>query len=169
LAIEGILIILNKLKAGKVIQDYAIAGGYASMYYEVPMASYDLDVLVLLSSEEDYHKLYEYFRKAGAKIENVYIYIDDMPVQFLPNFISPLYNSAVEDALLIDFNGIQSKFVSAEYLILLFLTAFRDKDKIRIRYLLDKVDKDLLLSLIERFNNGDNKLLKKYKELLERA
>ena len=166
MGLKEVLVSLNELKAIGIIQDYAIGGGYAVMFYDIPMATYDLDVLVILPTEDDYRRLYGHFRAKGAKIENVYIFIEDMPVQFFPSYISPLFNSAVEEATIVEFEDIHSRFVSVEYLVLLFLTSFRLKDKIRIQSLLGKAKKDLLLSLIQRFDNDENILYERYKEVL---
>jgi hypothetical protein len=161
-----VLVSLNGLKEAGIIQDYAIGGGYAVTFYDIPILTYDLDVLVILPTENDYHRLYEHFRTKGAKIENVYIFIEDMPVQFLPNYISPLFHSAIEEANIVEFEDIRSRLVSAEYLVLLLLTSFRPKDKIRIQSLLNKVNRDLLLSLIERFDDEQKSLYKRYNEVL---
>jgi hypothetical protein len=96
----------------------------------------------------------------------MYIFIEDMPVQFLPNYISPLFHSAIEEANIVEFEDIRSRLVSAEYLVLLLLTSFRPKDKIRIQSLLNKVNRDLLLSLIERFDDEQKSLYKRYNEVL---
>ena len=156
----------RNIKTTGIIQDYAIGGAYAAAFYDIPMTTYDLDVLVKLRTENDYHKLYEFFRTRGAKIENVYIFISEMPVQFLPNYISPLFNSAIEESNVVDFEGVLCKIVSIEYLVLLLLTAFRRKDRIRIEGLLDKVNKDLLSNLITRFGDGENTLYERYQSIL---
>jgi len=166
LGLRDVFIALNNLVESNIIDDYAIGGGYAVMYYDIPIATYDLDVLVVLSGEDDFHRLYEYFRQEGAKIEDVYIYIEDMPVQFLPNYISPLFNAAIEEASKVEFEGVRSKFVSIEYLIALLLTAFRPKDRIRIQSLLDRADRTTLKDIIERFGNDQYKLLERYKGIL---
>ena len=166
MGLKDVLVNLNGLKSAGIIQDYAICGGYACTFYDVPMTTYDLDVLVVLLTEKDYHRLYEHFRTMGARIENIYIFIEDMPVQFLPNYISPLHHEAIMEANVIEFEGVSSKFVSIEYLIVLLLTAYRWKDKIRIQNLLDKANKDLLLSIIQRFDNDERILYKRYKEIL---
>jgi len=166
LGLKEVLTTLNKLKQKDIIKDYAIGGGYAVMYYDIPISTYDLDVLAILPSEDDFHRLYEYFRREGAKIEDVYIFINDMPVQFLPNYISPLFNSAIEEANEIDFEGVRSKIVNLEYLIALLLTAFRPKDIIRIRGLLDKADIIVLTKIIKRFDDDKGKLFKRYKKIL---
>lgn len=166
MGLGNILECLNELKATSIIRDYAIGGGYAVMYYDLPINTYDLDILVLLSGEDDYHRLYEHFRAKGNKIENVYIFIDDMPVQFLPNYISPLFNQAIMEADLIAFEDIQAKVVKLEYLIVLLLTAFRPKDRIRIQSLQDKADQKLLLDIIRRFDDGQKSLYERYQKVL---
>lgn len=166
LGLREVLVTLNNLIESGVIKDYAIGGGYAVMFYDIPLSTYDLDVLVALSSEEDYHRLYQHFREKSCKIEDVYIYIHGMPVQFLPNYISPLFNTAIEEASEVEFGGIRSKFVNIEYLIVLLLTSFRLKDRIRIQSLLGKADSTRLLSIIQRFDNDQRQLYKRYNKIL---
>jgi hypothetical protein len=166
MGIREILINLNTLKTAGTIQDYAIAGGYACMFYDVQRSTYDLDVLVVLPSEDDFHRLYQHFQNAGNKIENVYIFIGDMPVQFFPNYIGPLYNAAITEAKTVEFENVDCKFVSVEYLIALLLTAFREKDRIRISSLLGKADKVLLADIVKRYDDGKSQLSKRYKEIL---
>ena len=89
-----------------------------------------------------------------------------MPVQFLPNYISPLFNQAIIEADLIAFEDIHAKVVKLEYLIVLLLTAFRQKDRIRIQGLLDKTDKVLLLDIIRRFDDEQQSLYKRYEKVL---
>lgn len=167
IGIKDVIITLNNLTREGVIQGYAIGGGYAAMYYDVPTTTYDVDVLVVLPSEPDFHKLYQYFRDKGAKIEDVYIFINDMPVQFLPNYISPLFHNAIEEAIEVEFDDIRGKFVSIEYLIALLLLSYRPKDKIRIQSLLDKADKSILAGIIQRFDDDQGKLFERYKRILE--
>ncbi len=169
MGIRETLLTLNSLKTSGTIQDYAIAGGYACMFYDVQMSTYDLDVLVVLPSEDDFHRLYQHFKQAGNKIENFYIFIGDMPVQFFPNYIGPLYNAAIAKAKTVQFESINCKFVNVEYLIALLLTAYREKDKIRISSLLVKADKLLLADVVKRFDDGKNQLFKRYKEVLART
>ncbi len=89
-----------------------------------------------------------------------------MPVQFLPNYISPLFNSAIEEADKIEFDDISSKVVSVEYLVALLLTSFRSKDRIRIQSLISKADGALLLEVIKRFDNEERQLYERYKKVL---
>lgn len=160
--LKQILIELNDLTQKGIIQDYAIGGGYAVMFYDIPQVTYDLDVLVLLQDEKDFSNIYEHYRKKGAKIENVYIFIKDMPVQFFPSYISPLYDNAIKEARPIKLENVKTRLVSAEHLVALLLTSFRKKDILRIENLLDKIDENVLLELIERFEDEKNPLLEKY-------
>lgn len=160
---------LNEIKAEGVIQDYAIGGGYAFGFHDVPEMTYDLDVLVMLPSMEEYHNLYDYFRAKKAKIDNVYIHIGGMPLQFLPNLISPLFHDAVEGAVEQDFGGILGRFVSLEHLILMLLTSFRPKDRIRLGRLIPKADTQRLLHLMARFDDEHQTLHQRYQELLART
>jgi hypothetical protein len=165
MAIKDLLIELNNLKTSGVVEDYAIGGGYAAMLYHDGLVSYDVDVFVIVLKDEDYHGIYKYYRDQGVKIESVYIYIGDMPVQFLPN-ISELHNEAVKKAVLIEKDGIQGRFISIEYLIVMFLTVWRDKDRIRIRTLLKTANRELLDNLVQRFSVGEHELQTRYREIL---
>ena len=163
MGLKEVLTDLNGLISNGIIEDYAICGGYACTFYKVSMPTYDLDVLIILASDDDFHRLYEHYRKINAKIENIYIYIEGMPVQFLPN-ISSLHHEAIQKAPIIQFEGVASKFVSVEYLIALLLTAYRPKDRIRVESLLKQADKKILEDILWRF--GDGQLYKRYTEIL---
>jgi hypothetical protein len=169
MGLREVIISLNRLKAEGIIQDYAIGGGYAVTFYDIPMPTYDLDVLAILPTEDDYHALYEYYRNKGAKIENVYIFIEEMPVHFLPNYISPLFDNAIRESNVVDLEGVDCKFVRIEHLVLLLLTSFRPKDKIRLESLLKRVNKGLLKRLIKRFDDEKNTLYERYQDLLART
>ena len=158
----------NQLKERGVIEDYAIGGGQAIIYHSVPLSTYDLDLFVILRNDADYHAIYQYFREKGNKIEDEYIYIDDMAVQILPN-ISPLFNETVEQAHKVIIEGIPSKVARVEYLIVIALGAFRPKDKYHILQIKDKANKDLLDKILDRFDDTDGKLRKRYKSILARA
>ena len=166
MSFQGVLVTLNDLKKKRVIKDYAIAGGYATSYYLEPAYTYDLDILVLLGSDEDYHSLYEYFRGQGNKVEGIYIHIDDMPVQFFPSFIGKLFDSAIRDARRIKVKGINTKVVTVEYLIALLLKAFRPKDKVRIVELLNKADKSLLNDVLVGCDDEKGLLQTRFKKIL---
>ncbi len=162
----GALETLNGLKRKGIIRDYAIGGGYAVNYYLEPSYTYDLDILVLLGSDADYRALYKYFRERGNRIENVCIIIEDMPVQFLPSYISPLFSDAITKARRITVRGIPSKVIRVEHLIALLLVSFRPKDRIRILELLELANKRLLDGILKRFEDEKASLRQKLRRIL---
>jgi len=164
--LPSVLTELNTLVRIGIIGDYAIGDGYAVMYHGIPYSTFDLDVLVVLGSDEDFHKLYSYYRQKGNKIKDVYIYIADMAVQFLPNYISPLFNDAIKEAQRIRVGGVPSKVVRVEYLIVLLLTAFRPKDKIHIIELAKSADMSMLDEILRRFDDGQQLLSKRLEGVL---
>lgn len=162
------LIAFNQLKERGVIEDYAIGGGYAAIYHQIPYSTYDLDIFVIISGESGLdilHSVYKYFRENGYRIEGEHIKVGDTAVQILPN-ISPLSNNAVKEACKAKVDGIPAKVIGIEHLIALSLVAFRWKDKIRIINLLEKADKNLLKKVLDRFGNEENQLHQRYKEVL---
>lgn len=158
---------LSQLKREGLIRDYAIGGGYAVNYYLEPILTYDLDIFVLMTTDEEYSALYQYFRSSKYKIESVYIVIEGMPVQFLPSFISPLIDEAISRAKRIRVKGVPSKVLTVEYLIATLLMAFRPKDKMVIPHLLEQADKGLLDEILERFSDEKAPLDKRLGRILE--
>ncbi|HUT68511.1 MAG TPA: hypothetical protein VMW86_08190 [Dehalococcoidales bacterium] len=165
MSFQSVIATINELKKEKIIADYAIYGGYAITYYLEPAYTYDLDIIILVNSNDDFHELYKYFRKKGNKIENVYIFIDDMPVQFFPGYGGDIFEEAVRHAHKIKIKDLPSKVVNVEYLIAMLLKSYRPKDKIRIAELLPKANVDTLKEIIKRHDNENDRLQIKYKEL----
>jgi hypothetical protein len=158
---------LNRLKREGLIRDYAIGGGYAVNYYLEPILTYDLDIYVLMDEDDEFYDLYDYFKKARYKIENVYIIIGNMPVQFLPSFIHPIIDEAVRKAKRIRFKGISTKVLTVEYLIATLLRAFRPKDKMIIPSLLELADEIKLESIVRRFSDEKTPLDQRLRKILE--
>jgi hypothetical protein len=168
-AFKSVLKRLNALKKSGLIQDYAIGGGYAVIFHDVPYATYDLDIFVTITSGTPFTRLsplYDHFRSKGANFKNEHILIDDIPVQFLTNDISPLVDDAIRTALTVDVEGVLTRVIRVEHLILLLLTAFRLKDRMRVKSLLGKADEALLKGLMEKFDDEKNTLRERYVKVL---
>ncbi|MCJ7514926.1 MAG: hypothetical protein MUO89_03005 [Dehalococcoidia bacterium] len=162
------LTLLNGLKDAKIVEDYAIGGGHAITHYEVEFSSIDLDIFAIVISEDSLRILqpiYGYFTERGYKAKREHIYIGDVPIHILPN-VSPLHNSAVEGASKVEVEGIPTKVIGVEHLIMLSLTSFRTTDKWRIRQLLSRANSGLLNGLLDRFDDEGNKLRTRYREVL---
>ena len=158
---------LNHMKKNGVIGDYAIGGGYAVNYYLEPILTYDLDIYVLMNDEIEFHELYEYSRRMAYKIESIYIFIEGIPVQFLPSYIHPLIDDAVKKAKKIRVRNVPSKVLTVEHLIATLLMAFRAKDKMVIPSLMEMADKRKLRSVVERFSDEKTPLYQRFRKILE--
>jgi hypothetical protein len=159
--------VINALRRSGLIKDYAIGGGYALNYYLEPILTFDLDVFILIDEEEDYSALYDYFRSKRYKIENVYIVIGDLPVQFLPSYISPLVEEAIRKARRTRIRGTDTKILRLEFLIATLLMAFRPKDRMVIPQLLEQAEMKFLNNIIKRFTDEKTPLDKRLARILE--
>jgi len=77
--------ILNDLKKKGIIDEYAIGGGMAAVFYIEPILTYDLDVFILTGAEADMQPLaalYHYLKKKGYQPRQEQVIIEGMPVQF---------------------------------------------------------------------------------------
>jgi len=158
---------INTLKKEGFIKDYAIGGGYALNYYLEPILTYDLDIFILLDTEKEFSDLYAYFRSKRYKLENVYIVINGLRVQFLPSYISHLFEEAIKRAKRIKIKGVPAKIISIEYLIATLLMAFRPKDRIVIPQLLEQANVKLLNDVLQRFSDEKTPLDKRLRRILE--
>jgi len=93
--------------------------------------------------------------------------IDDLPVQFLPSYISPLIAEAIKKAKRIRIKGTYTKIFKVEYLIATLLLAFRPKDKMVIPQLLEQADMKLLNNIMKRFSHEKTPLDKRLRKILE--
>ncbi len=127
----------------------------------------DLDVFVILGKESVNEKIlinlspvYEYLKGKGYVWEGHWLIIEGIPVDIFP--ADELEREAVENAQEVDYEGVKAKIISPEYLIVLFLRAGREKDKIKIQMLLEQAEIDLkkLNDILNRYD-----LAKKFKEL----
>jgi len=168
--VKGILEVLkeiNNLKKRRTLKDYAIAGGIAKNYYLEPQFTYDLDIFILIDTMDNFHNIYNYFRRKKHKIENVFIIIQDIPVQFFPSFIHPLIEEAIKNAKLIKVSKVRTKILTAEYLIATLLMSFRQKDKYAIMELLSFADMNLLKRILKKFSNKDYPIYERFKATIK--
>ena len=169
--ISEALIALNQLKEKGIIEDYAIGGGHAVIYHQVPYSTYDLDIFAIVSNTDNILTLtpiYDFFRERGNKVQGEHIYVGEMAIQILPN-ISPLSNEAVREAEETEVAEIYTKVIGVEHLIALSLIPFRQTDKYRISMLIKTADRKLLDNIIGRFGNEENHLRTRLKSILGNA
>src|SRR5215470_1464229 len=117
---------LNAMKAGGVIEEYAIAGAMALAFWSEPVATYDLDVLVFLPPAPGagplavLDGLYQWTEEHGYAAHKEHVIIEGVPTRFLP---SPdgLGDEAIETAKTLDYQGVPTRVVMPEYLVALYL------------------------------------------------
>jgi hypothetical protein len=127
--------VLNRMVRDGVIAAYAIGGAVAAIYYVEPFDTADLDIFVQFkqaSSDLDIlTPIYEYLLARGYKAQGEFIYIEGLPVQFLPVY-NPLTEEAVARAQAITYARIRTRVMRAEHLVAIMLSTGRPKDYLRI-------------------------------------
>lgn len=138
--------VVNGLKDKGLINDYAIGGGIAALFYIEPFLTYDLDVFIISVERTDEKNLivlspiFDYLKSKGYSWKGEHIIIEGVPVKFIP--ADELEKEAVENAKVIEYEGIKAKVITPEYLTVILLRAGRKKDIEKIEKLLEQTDVD---------------------------
>ncbi len=149
---------LNGLKRRKVIRDYVVIGAVAATTYMEPVFTEDIDVIVLVDTDEEYRSTFLAISRHAEAQDGMHQVLGGVPVQLFPSTTMPLYRDTLEGARQVRVDNLRVKFASAEHLILLYLLAFRERDHLRIRSLLRNIDEGQLRYLLERFDDGEGTL-----------
>jgi hypothetical protein len=155
---ENALRAINELKGAGVIDDYAVAGAMALVFWIEPIMTFDLDVLVMLPHSTgpliSLDPIYRWATDHGYVEEHEHVVIDGVPVQFLPSF-GALADEAIQTAVDRKYHGVDLRVVRPEYLIALFLvpSARTMKRRERAAALRDSssIDRDRLDDVMTRF------------------
>jgi hypothetical protein len=110
---------LEDLKRATIIEDYAIAGAMALVFWAEPIPTYDLDVLVLLPEQDtpivSLGAIYQWASAQGHSVHAEHVVVAGVPVQFLPSH-NKLTDEAIETAATLDYQGVAVRVVRPEYL-----------------------------------------------------
>jgi len=148
-----------------VIEQYAIGGAVAAIFYIEPINTNDLDIFFRFKEPsaglDILAPLYEYLSDLGYKGQGDSIDIEGWPVQFLPIF-NPLLEEAVEQAREVTFHRTKTRVMQAEHLVAIMLQTGRLKDHARIAQFIEHnaVDQERLDSILIRHG-----LVKKWETL----
>ena len=156
---------MNGFRRRGVIKDYAVIGAVAATAYMEPMFTEDVDVIVLVDTDEDYLAVFQAIASESEGQDGMHQILGGVPVQLFPSNTMPLYRDTVEQARQVHVGNLKIKIAAPEHLILLYLLAFRDKDHVRVRYLLRDADEERLDALLERFDDAENTLASRLKDL----
>jgi hypothetical protein len=132
--------VLNRMVKDGVIQEYAIGGAIAAIYYLEPFDTADLDVFVQVNATDSdltiLAPIYEYLIKRGYKAKGEFIHLEEIPVQFLPVY-NPLTEEALKKAHTIKYARVTTRIMRAEHLLAIMLDTGRPKDYLRISMFLE--------------------------------
>jgi len=155
---ERVLQVINGMEAAGVIDNYAIGGGIAAIYYIEPYDTDDLDIFVPVSAVAignagliSLEPIYSHLTQMGYEASREGVLIEDWLVQFIPTF-HPIQVEALQNTVHVKYGETETKIFSAEYLAAELLRSGRLKDQARVLALLGtgKLDKDLFHDIIRR-------------------
>lgn len=148
--------VLNELQENGLIEDYAIGGGIATIFYTEPLFTYDLDIFIIVKQKPtskiiSFTSIYTYLEDKGCAWKGEHIVVGEMPVQFIPA-AEGLERESVESAKKTTYEGVKIKVLTAEHLIAMALKAGRRKDFEKIGRLIEqvKINKSILIKILKK-------------------
>lgn len=136
---KATLAVLNELERVGILGRYAIGGAMGAMFYVEPLATFDLDVFVVLPARGELltlAPLCEALRRRGYEPQGEHVLVQGVPVQFLPAY-NPLLEEALEQARVVEVLGVPTRVLQLEHLIAVALQTGRPQDRERVRLLVD--------------------------------
>ena len=145
----------NELVAAGLIENYALGGALAAIYYVEPFTTYDADIIFIASDKTlnaGIPAIYSHLQSKGWRVAREHLLVRDFPVQFLA--ASGLTEEAVREAKPIEYEGIPAKVFRPEHIIAIAASVGRHKDLARIEQLMSyaKIDKAMLDDILRRHN-----------------
>jgi len=144
----------NELVAAGLIQDYALGGALATIYYVEPFTTYDADIIFIAAEKgitAGIPAIYSHLQKRGWRVEREHLLVRGFPVQFLA--AAGLTEEAVRKARVIEYEGVPAKVFGPEYIVAIAASVGRHKDLVRIEQLLEQaeIDRTLLEDILHRY------------------
>lgn len=138
---ESVIRTLDELVKSKIIEDFAIGGATALIYFSTPTLTEDIDVFVYMkehSSLVDLRSIYNFLvEHKGATVEGEYVFINGFPVQFLVPY-DELSGEAFKRAVAVEYGGLPVKIFALEYLMAIMIQLNKPKYRERLRLLIDE-------------------------------
>jgi hypothetical protein len=152
LPLADVLRAANRLVAAKLIEDWALGGALAAIYYVEPFTTYGADIFIPADKglTAGIPAIYEHLQAQGWQVEREHLLLRGFPVQFLA--AHGLTEEAVRDAEQIKFEGVPAKVFRAEHIVAIAASVGRAKDKARIEQMLQQagLDKTQLEKILQR-------------------
>lgn len=128
---------VNELIDAGLLRSAAIGGAMAILFYDEPIATYDLNIICDVASSGlliDIRPIYRYLEAKGHRTEAEAVVIDGVPVQFIPAY-NALVEEALENAEPFDFQGVPTRVLTPDYLLAIAVQTNRPKDRQRVAML----------------------------------
>jgi len=136
--VEATIRVLNEVVEAGILEAYAIGGAMAAVFYVEPIATFDLDVFVLLPPAErerlvvTLERQYRWLSDRGYRVAGEHVMIENIPVQFLPAY-NPLVTEAVVDSVEKPLGSATARVCRPEHLMAILLQTGRAKDRARLQ------------------------------------
>lgn len=143
LPLAEVLRAANGLVAEGLVEDWALGGALATIYYVEPFTTYDADIFFIPKDKgltAGIPTIYAHLQAQGWQVEREHLLVRGFPVQFLA--AHDLTEEAVREAERIDYEGVPAKVFRAEHLVAIAASVGRAKDKARIEQLQQQADLD---------------------------
>src|SRR6476620_10337109 len=112
------VVAVGQLREDGVIAEYAVGGAMAMVFWAEPVATYDLDVFVLLPAAGgplvSLAPLYEWARRRGYAVQDEHIVMEGVPVQIIPAH-NDLAEEAVREAVTLELEGTPVRVIRPEH------------------------------------------------------
>lgn len=148
--------VINRMVEEGIIENYAVGGGIAAMFYIEPELTFDIDFFTIVEHEKergivDLSRIYDFLKKEGYTRDGEHIVVEGVPVQFI--CADALESEAVKNAREITYEGVETRVIDREYLAAIFVRVGRGKDRERIRKMLaqPEVNKEKFDRIITRY------------------
>ena len=156
---EKALKVIRELKEKQCINEFAIRGGIAVLYYTEPLLTYDLDIFFIPIDEKKIDVLapvYKFLSEKGFKPQKEYIHIEGVPVQFIPVY-NELVRKAVLNSIEVLYGKIKTRIIRLEYLAAIMLQVYRAKDRERLIKIFEdaEVNEKELFQILDKFKLKD--------------
>ena len=144
----------NGLVAVDLIEDWALGGALAAIYYVEPFTTYDADIFFIPKDKSltaGIPAIYSRLLSQGWGIEGEHLLFRGFPVQFVA--ATGLTEEAVHEGEHIDYEGVGAKVFRAEHIVAIAASVGRAKDKARIEQLLEQaqLDNTYLENILSRY------------------
>lgn len=144
----------NGLVAAGLVEDYALGGALAAIYYVEPFTTYDADIFFIPADRglsAGISAVYAHLQAQGWLVEREHLLVKGFPVQFLA--AHGLTEEAVREAERMEYEGVPAKIFRAEHIIAIAASVGRHKDFARIEQMSEQadLDKSRLENILERY------------------